>query len=109
MDGFENMISNATRGLIDLALLNLEPEIITQETINKAIDYLKEAILQIKKEEENSNANILCYLQNNTTNNITKTSILEDVVGNNNATITNLNFTKGNVIGYSGFTNRGYL
>lgn len=39
------MISNTTKGLIDLALLNLEPEIITQKTINKAIDYLKEAVL----------------------------------------------------------------
>ena len=64
------MISNTTKGLIDLALLNLEPEIITQKTINKAIDYLKEAVLQIKKEEENSNANILCYLQTNTTDKI---------------------------------------
>ena len=99
------MISNATRELINLAILNLESENPTQIIINEATNYLKDAILQIKK--ENSSTNILCYLQNNTANNITKTSILKDVVGNNNATITNLNFTKGNVIGYSGFTNRG--
>ena len=103
------MISNTTRELINLAILNLESENPTQVIINKATNYLKEAILQIKseKEEENSNTNILCYLQNNVANNITKTAILEDTIGNNNATITNLNFTKGNVIGYSGFTNRG--
>ena len=101
------MISNAIRELINLALLNLKLENPTKETINEATNYLKDAILQIRKEEENSNANILCYLQNNTANNITKTSILKDVVGNNNAAITNLDFTKGNVIGYSGFTNRG--
>ena len=99
------MISNATRELINLALLNLESKNPTQETINKATNYLKNAILQIEK--ENSTTNILCYLQNNTTNNITKTSILEDTIGNNNANVTNLNFTKGNVIGYSGFTKRG--
>lgn len=101
------MISNATKRLINLAISNLKLENPTQETINKATNYLKDAILQIRKEEGNLNENILCYLQNNTANNITKTSILKDVVGNNNAAITNLNFTKGNVIGYSGFTNRG--
>ena len=100
------MISSKAKELIKLAILNLELESVTESKINKAINYLNEAIIQMK-EEENSNANILCYLQNNTANNITKTSILKDVVGNNNATITNLNFTKGNVIGYSGFTNRG--
>ena len=83
------MISNTTRELINSALLNLELENPTQETINEATNYLKDAILQIKK--ENSSTNILCYLQNNTANNITKTSILKDVVGNNNATIENLN------------------
>ena len=44
------MISNATRELISLALLNLESENPTQEVINKATNYLKEAVLQIKKE-----------------------------------------------------------
>ena len=95
------MISNATKRLINLAISNLKLENPTQETINKATNYLKDAILQIRKEEGNLNENILCYLQNNTANNITKTSILKDVVGNNNAAITNLNFTKGNVIVYS--------
>ena len=46
------MISNATRELINLALLKLELENPTQETINEAVNYLKEAILQIKKEKE---------------------------------------------------------
>ena len=48
------MISNTTRGLINLALSNLELENPTQETINKATNYLKEAVLQIKKEKEES-------------------------------------------------------
>lgn len=46
------MISNATRELINSALLNLELENPTQEVINKATNYLKEAVLQIKKEKE---------------------------------------------------------
>ena len=46
------MISSKTRGLINLALSNLELENPTQETINKATNYLKEAVLQIKKEKE---------------------------------------------------------
>ena len=46
------MISNTVRGLINLALSNLELEDPTQETINKATNYLKEAVLQIKKEKE---------------------------------------------------------
>ena len=46
------MISNTVRGLINLALSNLELENPTQETINKATNYLKEAVLQIKKEKE---------------------------------------------------------
>lgn len=46
------MISNTTRGLINLALSNLELENPTQEVINKATNYLKEAVLQIKKEKE---------------------------------------------------------
>ena len=40
------------RGLINLALSNLELGNPTQETINKATNYLKEAVLQIKKEKE---------------------------------------------------------
>ena len=46
------MISNTTRELINLALSNLELENPTQEAINKATNYLKEAVLQIKKEKE---------------------------------------------------------
>ena len=45
------MISNATRELISLALLNLEAESPTQEIINRATNYLKDAISQIKKEK----------------------------------------------------------
>ena len=45
------MISNTTRELINLALLNLELENPTQEIINEATNYLKDAILQIKKEK----------------------------------------------------------
>ena len=44
------MISNKTRELINLAILNLELESVTESKINKAIDYLNEAIIQIKKE-----------------------------------------------------------
>ena len=46
------MISNATRKLINLALLNLELENPTQEIINRATNYLKDAIKQIKEEKE---------------------------------------------------------
>ena len=46
------MISNTVRGLINLALSNLELGNPTQEAINKATNYLKEAVLQIKKEKE---------------------------------------------------------
>ena len=46
------MISNTTRELINLALLNLEAESPTQEIINEATNYLKDAIKQIKEEKE---------------------------------------------------------
>ncbi len=46
------MISNTVRGLINLALSNLELENPTQETINKATNYLKEAIKQVKSEND---------------------------------------------------------
>ena len=46
------MISNETKKLINLALLNLELENPTQETINEATNYLKEAVLQIRREKE---------------------------------------------------------
>lgn len=45
------MISNATKRFINLALSNLKLENPTQEVINKATNYLKDAILQIKKEK----------------------------------------------------------
>ena len=45
------MISNTVRELINLALLNLESENPTQEIIDEVVNYLKDAILQIKKEE----------------------------------------------------------
>ena len=44
------MISNKTRELINLAINNLELNNPTQEDINKANNYLKEAIMQIKNE-----------------------------------------------------------
>lgn len=44
------MISNKTRELINLAINNLELNNITQGDINKANNYLKEAIKQIKNE-----------------------------------------------------------
>ena len=45
------MISNETKKLINLALLNLESKNPTQEIINEATNYLKDAILQIKNEK----------------------------------------------------------
>ena len=48
------MISNTTRELINSALLNLELENPTQAIIDRATNYLKEAILQIKREKEES-------------------------------------------------------
>ena len=44
------MISDKTRKLINLAILNLELESVTESKINKAINYLNEAIIQIKEE-----------------------------------------------------------
>ena len=46
------MISNTTRELINSALLNLELENPTQAIIDRATNYLREAILQIKREKE---------------------------------------------------------
>ena len=46
------MISNITKELINLAISKLELENQTQEIINEATNYLKDAILQIKKEKE---------------------------------------------------------
>ena len=46
------MISNKTKELINLAILKLELEKPTQEAINEATNYLKEAVSQIKKEKE---------------------------------------------------------
>ena len=46
------MISNKTKKLINLAILKLELKSQTQETINEATNYLKEAVSQIKKEKE---------------------------------------------------------
>ena len=46
------MISNATKRFINLALSNLKLENPTQETINRATNYLKDAIKQIKEEKE---------------------------------------------------------
>ena len=45
------MISKTVRELINLAILNLESDNPTQEIINSATNYLKEAVLQIKKEK----------------------------------------------------------
>ena len=46
------MISNTAKEFINLAISKLELENQTQEIINEATNYLKEAILQIKKEKE---------------------------------------------------------
>ena len=46
------MVSNTTKELINLAISKLELENQTQEIINEATNYLKDAILQIKKEKE---------------------------------------------------------
>ena len=47
------MISNTTRELINSALLNLELENPTQAIIDRATNYLRDAILQIKKKKRN--------------------------------------------------------
>ena len=44
------LISDKTRELINLAILNLELESVTESKINKAINYLNEAIIQRKEE-----------------------------------------------------------
>ena len=44
------LISSKTKELINLAILNLELESITESKINKAINYLNEAIIQMKEE-----------------------------------------------------------
>ena len=41
------MITNTTRELINLALLNLESEKLIRSMINEAINYLNQAIIQI--------------------------------------------------------------
>ena len=46
------MISNITKEFINLAISKLELKSQTQETINEATNYLKEAVSQIKKEKE---------------------------------------------------------
>ena len=46
------LLSNTTKEFINLAISKLELENPTQETINRATNYLKDAILQIKKEKE---------------------------------------------------------
>ena len=46
------MLSNTSRELINSALLNLQLENPTQAVIDKASNYLREAIAQIKKEKE---------------------------------------------------------
>lgn len=48
------MMSNTTRELINLAISNLESENPTQAIIDRATNYLREAILQIKREKEES-------------------------------------------------------
>ena len=58
------MISSKTRELINLALLNLELKNPTQEAINKATNYLKDAILQIKKENFIKNATVEDMINN---------------------------------------------
>ena len=49
------MLSEKTKNLINLAILNLQLENPTQDIINKAITYLKEAITQMEKEKEENN------------------------------------------------------
>ena len=49
------MLSEKTKNLINLAILNLQLENPTQDIINKAITYLKEAITQMEKEREENN------------------------------------------------------
>lgn len=46
------MISNIAKEFINLAISKLELKNQTQETINEATNYLKDAISQIKKEKD---------------------------------------------------------
>ena len=74
------MISNTTRGLINLALSNLELENLTQEVIDKATNYLKEAVLQIKKEKEETEKEPQEYkvwFPNSSTANLVNTPLID--------------------------------
>ena len=50
---------------------------------------------------------VVCYFENNVENNSNKVLVWEDQVGNNEATVSYLDFVDGNASGKSGWTERG--
>ena len=61
MRGNYYMITNTTRELINLALLNLESEKLIRSMINEAINYLNQAIIQIFELQKNTITQPLPY------------------------------------------------
>lgn len=85
-------------------ILLCSQEVITESIIDQGIEKLnqaKELLQQVPAKE------MYYYNFRNVLNNQAKIDTVSNNVDNNNITISNLKYTSGNVIGYSGWTDRG--
>ena len=100
------MLSNEIKALISAAVELYSTAPLTQALIDEGTNKLIEAkTLLLNQEEKENDKLIASYIfGRNTINNINKTN---SIGGTNPITISNLQYTSGNVIGYSGWTKRG--
>lgn len=89
-------------------ILLCSQEIITESIIDQSIEKLSQVKELLQQESIDTETKEMYYYNfRNTLNNKTKINSVSNNIDNNNITISNLKYVSGNVIGYSGWTDRG--
>lgn len=102
------MLNDNVKSLLNDVILLYSKEAITQTTIDQGVEKLNQAKELLQQESVDAETKEMYYYNfRNTSNNQAKINSVSNNIDDNNITISNLKYTSGNVIGYSGWTDRG--
>ena len=102
------MLNSNIKSLLNDVVLLYSKGAITQTIIDQGVEKLKQTKELLQQESIDTETKEMYYYNfRNTLNNETKIDTVSNNIDNNNITISNLKYTSGNVIGYSGWTDRG--
>ena len=102
------MLNSNVKSLLNDVILLYSKEAITQTIIDQGVEKLNQAKELLQQESVGTETKEMYYYNlRNTLNNEAKINSVSNNIDDNNITVSNLKYTSGNVIGYSGWTDRG--